>query len=201
MPEDKDNSRHNGRDRTKALSDGEEGSFSDREEENQEEEKSRKYRLGLNKSGGDDKEGLSGGDHDFDDDEVENVLENINNCERLEDGLLASLSPSHLPRSLLHTDEEEEEGEDNEEEGGLSKSGKEMQQLIGRLGKKDEDVKTGADAENDDDDDHVSSFVIAVNNLFVYTDKSIFSCASLPCCSKSYPLQFLESFHSHFTHH
>ncbi|KAF6144959.1 hypothetical protein GIB67_013310 [Kingdonia uniflora] len=71
IPEDKDNTGATGRGRKKASAEGDEGNFSDRGEEDDEEEESRKNRLKLNKGGDDDEEGLRGGDHDFDDDDVE----------------------------------------------------------------------------------------------------------------------------------
>lgn len=59
--------------------------------------------------------------------------------------------------------DEEDEDEGDEEEGGLSKSGKELQKLLGRSNGLNE-----SDAEDDDDDDDVCSLIA---NSYFYLDE------------------------------
>ncbi|PIA38231.1 hypothetical protein AQUCO_02800124v1 [Aquilegia coerulea] len=141
----------------KATADDEEGNASDRGDEDEEEEEARKSRLGLNKkSGDDDGEGPRGGDHDFDDDDIEKgddwEHEEIftdddeavgNDPEERED-----LAPEVPAPPEIKQDEEDEDEEANEEEGGLSKSGKELKKLLGKTAGLNE-----SDAEDEDDDD------------------------------------------------
>ncbi|RYR63327.1 hypothetical protein Ahy_A04g021136 isoform K [Arachis hypogaea] len=141
----------------KKTSEDDEGQASDKGEEDEDEEAERKNRLGLNKRDGDDDddEGLRGGDLDLDDDDIEKgddwEHEEIftdddeavgNDPEERED-----LAPE-VPAPPEIKQDEEEEDEDNEEGKGLSKSGKELKELLGRASGMNE-----SDAEEDDDDD------------------------------------------------
>ncbi|CAH2071504.1 unnamed protein product [Thlaspi arvense] len=147
-----------GRGRKKASGgEEEEGNVSDRGEEDEEEEASRKSRLGLNKKSNDDddEEGPRGGDHDMDDDDIEkgddweheeiftDDDEAVGNDPEEREDLLAPEIPA--PPEIKQ-DEDDEENE--EEEGGLSKSGKELQKLLGKSNGLNE-----SDEEDDDDSD------------------------------------------------
>ncbi|KAK8937914.1 Transcription initiation factor IIF subunit alpha [Platanthera guangdongensis] len=131
----------------------ENGDHSDRGEEDEELEESRKNRLGLNRKGGDDDEDGGKGD-DMDDDDIEKgddwEHEEIftdddeavgNDPEERED--LAPEIPA--PPEIKQDEDDEIEGE---EEGGLSKSGKELKKLLGKAAGLNE-----SDVEEDDDDD------------------------------------------------
>lgn len=145
-----------GKGRKKTNGDDEEGNVSDKGDEDGDEESARKNRLGLKKTGeDDDEEGQRGGDHDFEDDDVEKgddwEHEEIftdddeavgNDPEERED--LAPEIPA--PPEIKEDEDDEEEGD--EEEGGLSKSGKELKKLLGRAAGMNE-----SDADDDDDDD------------------------------------------------
>ncbi|XP_065867533.1 transcription initiation factor IIF subunit alpha isoform X1 [Euphorbia lathyris] len=153
--DEKESGTGGGRGRKKATGDDEGGNVSDRGDEDEEDEAARKNRLGMNKrSGDDDEEGPRGGDHDMDDDDIEKgddwEHEEIftdddeavgNDPEERED-----LAPE-VPAPPEIKQDEEDEDEENEE-GGLSKSGKELQKLLGRTGGLND-----SDAEEDDDDD------------------------------------------------
>ncbi|KAL1320338.1 hypothetical protein HN51_065063 [Arachis hypogaea] len=143
----------------KKTSEDDEGQASDKGEEDEDEEAERKNRLGLNKRDGDDddEEGLRGGDLDLDDDDIEKgddwEHEEIftdddeavgNDPEERED-----LAPE-VPAPPEIKQDEEEEDEDNEEGKGLSKSGKELKELLGRASGMNE---SDAEEEEDDDDD------------------------------------------------
>ncbi|XP_050210371.1 transcription initiation factor IIF subunit alpha [Mercurialis annua] len=152
--DDKESGAASGRGRKKTASDDEGGKVSDREEEDEDAETSRKNRLGLNRHGGDDDgEGPRGGDHDMDDDDVEkgddweheeiftDDDEAVGNDREEQD-----LEPE-IPAPPEIKQDENDEDEENEE-GGLSKSGKELKKLLGRSGGLDD-----SDAEDDDSDD------------------------------------------------
>ncbi|KAH9613670.1 hypothetical protein KSS87_005170 [Heliosperma pusillum] len=152
-------------------SDGEnDGNLSDKGEEDEGEESSRKDRLGLNKKGsGDDEddEGRRGGDFDDEDDNIEkgddweheeiftDDDEAVGNDPEEREDLLAPEVPA--PPEIKEDDDDEEEGD--EEEGKLSKSGKELKKLLGRsngLNDSDgdeEDDASGKRKEDEDDDD------------------------------------------------
>ncbi|KAL8469108.1 hypothetical protein ACS0TY_032083 [Phlomoides rotata] len=154
--DDREGASGSGRGRKKTTGEDDEANDSDRGDEDEEEETARKSRLGLNKKAGDDdEEGLRGGDLDFDDDDIEKgddwEHEEIftdddeavgNDPEERED--LAPEIPA--PPEIKQDEEDEDEGD--EEEGGLSKSGKELQKLLGRS-----NGLNDSDAEDDDDDD------------------------------------------------
>ncbi|XP_043692000.1 transcription initiation factor IIF subunit alpha-like isoform X1 [Telopea speciosissima] len=154
--DDKEAGGATGRGRRKASGDDDEGNVSDRGEEDGDEEEARKNRLGLGKKGGDDdEEGPRGGDLDLDDDDIEKgddwEHEEIftdddeavgNDPEERED-----LAPE-VPAPPEIKQDEEDEDEEDEEEGGLSKSGKELQKLLGRS-----NGLNDSDGEDDDDDD------------------------------------------------
>ncbi|XP_043689755.1 transcription initiation factor IIF subunit alpha-like isoform X2 [Telopea speciosissima] len=154
--DDKEGGGATGRGRRKASGEEDEGNVSDKGEEDEEEEEARKNRLGLSKKGGDDdEEGPRGGDLDLDDDDIEKgddwEHEEIftdddeavgNDPEERED-----LAPE-VPAPPEIKQDEEDEDEASEEEGGLSKSGKELQKLLGRTNGMNE-----SEGEDDDDDD------------------------------------------------
>ncbi|XP_020590941.1 transcription initiation factor IIF subunit alpha [Phalaenopsis equestris] len=130
----------------------ENGDHSDRGEEDENEEESRKLRLGLNRKGGDDDED-GGKVDDMDDDDIEKgddwEHEEIftdddeavgNDPEERED--LAPEIPA--PPEIKQDEDDEIEGE----EGGLSKSGKELKKLLGKAAGLNE-----SDAEEEEDDD------------------------------------------------
>ncbi|KAL3818475.1 hypothetical protein ACJIZ3_004380 [Penstemon smallii] len=156
--DDQENAASGGKERKKATGDEDETNDLDRGDE--EEESTRKNRLGLNKNGGnDDEEGPRGEDLDFDDDDIEKgddwEHEEIftdddetvgNDPEERED-----LAPEIPAPPEIKQDEEDEDKAD-EVEGGLSKSGKELKKLLGRAnGLNDSDV------EDDDDDNYLEA--------------------------------------------
>ncbi|KAJ8759715.1 hypothetical protein K2173_009816 [Erythroxylum novogranatense] len=185
-----------GRGRKKTTDEEEEGNVSDRAEEDEEEEAARKNRLGLNKrNGDDDEEGRRGGDHDMDDDDIEKgddwEHEEIftdddeavgNDPEERED-----LAPE-VPAPPEIKQDEEDEDEENEDEGGLSKSGKELKELLGRAGGlNDSDAEDDDDDEDDDeiDDDTNLSPVLAPKQKDAPKEEPVDSSPSKPTPSSA----------------
>ncbi|CAN0927549.1 Transcription initiation factor IIF subunit alpha [Linum grandiflorum] len=158
--DDMDVGKGGARGRKKASGDNDEGNVSDKGEEDEDEEASRKGRLGLAKSGGedDDEEGKRGGDLDDDDYiekgddwEHEDIFTDDDEAVGGDHELPEELAPA--PPEIKQDDEDEDEVD---EEGKLSTSGKELQKLLGRgAGVSDSDGE-GANA-NDDVKDDISA--------------------------------------------
>ncbi|CAN1343782.1 Transcription initiation factor IIF subunit alpha [Linum perenne] len=139
------------RGRKKSTGDNDEGNVSDKGEEDEDDEASRKSRLGLAKRGGDDdEEGKRGGDHDDDDDiekgddwEHEEIFTDDDEAVGSDHELPEELAPA--PPEIKQDDEDEDE---ENEEGKLSTSGKELKKLLGKAA-----GLSDSDGEDDDDDD------------------------------------------------
>ncbi|XP_038995195.1 transcription initiation factor IIF subunit alpha-like isoform X1 [Hibiscus syriacus] len=152
--DEKESTAGGGKGRKKSTAEEEEGHVSDRGEEDEEEEAARKNRLGLNKkSGDDDEEGPRGGDLDMDDDDIEKGDDWEHEEIFTDDDEAVGNDPEE--RDLApevpappEIKEDEDEQDEDEEGGGLSKSGKELQKLLGKASGLDE-----SDADDDDDDD------------------------------------------------
>ncbi|XP_073285619.1 transcription initiation factor IIF subunit alpha-like [Primulina huaijiensis] len=151
-----------GRGRKKTAGDDAEGNISDRGEEDEEDEASRKSRLGLSKkSGEDDEEGPRGGDLDFDDDDIEKGDDWEHEEIFTDDDEAVGNDPEEreylapeIPAPPEIKQDEEDEDEADEEEGGLSKSGKELKKLLGRAnGMNDPDTEDDDDDDDEEDDD------------------------------------------------
>ncbi|CAN1772770.1 Transcription initiation factor IIF subunit alpha [Linum perenne] len=140
------------RGRKKSSGDNDEGNVSDQGEEDEDEEASRKSRLGLSKIGGDDdEEGKRGGDHDDDDDDIEKG-DDWEHEEIFTDDDETVGGDHELPEELPPAPPEIKQvcigSDDEDEEGKLSTSGKELKKLLGKAAR-----LRDSDGEDDDDDD------------------------------------------------
>ncbi|KAG0496955.1 hypothetical protein HPP92_001646 [Vanilla planifolia] len=136
-------------------------------DEDEEEEESRKVRLGLNRKSSYDDDEDGGKADDMDDDDIEKgddwEHEEIftdddeavgNDPEERED--LAPEIPA--PPEIKQDGDDENEGE---EDGGLSKSGKELKKLLGKVAGLNESDADDDDDEDDMDDESTMSPVLA----------------------------------------
>ncbi|KAL6200897.1 hypothetical protein ACLB2K_024612 [Fragaria x ananassa] len=141
--------------RKKMTGDDDEGNFSDKGEEDEDEETARKNRVGLNKKGGDDEDDEGGNeDDDLDDDSSEKGDDWEHEEIFTDDDEAVGINPEEreefepevpAPPEIKQDDDDDDA---NEGEGGLSKSGKELKKLLGRSGGLND-----SDGEDDDDDD------------------------------------------------
>ncbi|KAL6567538.1 Transcription initiation factor IIF subunit alpha [Orobanche gracilis] len=181
--DDRVNAAGGGRGRKKSTGDGDEANVSDKGDED-EEEAARKSRLRLNKKGwDDDEEGPRGGDLDFDDDDIgkgddwehEEIFTDDDEAVGIDPEERDDLAPEFpTPPEIKQDDEDEDEGD--EEEGGLSKSGKELKKLLGRV-----NGLNNPDEDDDDDDVYFSTpvyqcyswgikqMIVLLNNLNIQT--------------------------------
>lgn len=147
----------------RADDDDEDPAFSDKGEEDADEEENRKNRLGMNKKGGDEdgEEPARGDDREFEDEEPErgddweheetftDDDEAVgNDPEEREENAPEEPAPPEIKQE--EEDEEVEQEDGQQEKGGLSESGLELKKLLGKSAGLDE---SGDDESSDDDND------------------------------------------------
>ncbi|XP_078433060.1 transcription initiation factor IIF subunit alpha RAP74 [Wolffia australiana] len=137
----------------------EDGNLSDKAEEDQEEEESRKSRLGLNKKGMEDDEDVTKGDFDLDDDDIERGDDWEHEEIFTDDDEAVGNDPEEreelAPEIPAPPEIKQDDDEEGEEEGGLSKSGKELKKLLGRTAGLEESEPEDEEDDDDDLDDDV----------------------------------------------